>query len=97
MFIQFFRAGLAYKSMLPMNWCPNCRTTLTNEELEDGKCNRCHGDVEVREKMQWNLAITKYADKFLDGTIRTRSNVTRLTGLGGQPGQMSISAWVMML
>lgn len=67
MFIQFFRAGLAYKSMLPMNWCPNCRTTLTNEELEDGKCNRCHGDVEVREKMQWNLAITKYADKLLEG------------------------------
>ena len=67
MFIQFFNAGLAYKSMLPMNWCPNCRTTLTNEELEDGKCNRCHGEVEVREKMQWNLAITKYADKLLDG------------------------------
>ena len=67
MFVQFFKAGLAYKSMLPMNWCPNCRTTLTNEELEDGKCNRCHGEVEVREKMQWNLAITKYADKLLDG------------------------------
>ena len=67
MFIQFFNAGLAYKSMLPMNWCPKCRTTLTNEELEDGKCNRCHGEVEIREKMQWNLAITKYADKLLDG------------------------------
>jgi len=66
MFIQFFRAGLAYKSMLPMNWCPHCRTTLTNEELEDGKCNRCHGDVEIREKMQWNLAITKYAQRMLD-------------------------------
>ncbi len=66
MFIQFFRAGLAYKSMLPMNWCPCCRTTLTNEELEDGKCNRCHGEVEVREKMQWNLAITKYAERLLD-------------------------------
>ena len=66
MFIQFFKAGLAYKSMLPMNWCPNCRTTLTNEELEDGKCNRCHGDVEIREKMQWNLAITKYAQRMLD-------------------------------
>ena len=59
-------AGLAYKSMLPMNWCPNCRTTLTNEELEDGKCNRCHGPVEIREKMQWNLAITKYAQRLLD-------------------------------
>jgi len=67
MFIQFFNAGLAYKSMLPMNWCPNCRTTLTNEELEDGKCNRCHGPVEIREKMQWNLAITKYAQRLLDG------------------------------
>ncbi len=66
MFIQFFNAGLAYKSMLPMNWCPNCRTTLTNEELEDGKCNRCHGPVEIREKMQWNLAITKYAQRLLD-------------------------------
>ena len=66
MFIQFFKAGLAYKSMLPMNWCPHCRTTLTNEELEDGKCNRCHGLVEIREKMQWNLAITKYAERMLD-------------------------------
>ena len=66
MFIQFFKAGLAYKSMLPMNWCPHCRTTLTNEELEDGKCNRCHGPVEIREKMQWNLAITKYAECLLD-------------------------------
>lgn len=66
MFIQFFKAGLAYKSMLPMNWCPHCRTTLTNEELEDGKCNRCHGQVEIREKMQWNLAITKYAQRLLD-------------------------------
>lgn len=66
MFIQLFKAGLAYKSMLPMNWCPNCRTTLTNEELEDGKCNRCHGEVEVREKLQWNLAITKYADRLLE-------------------------------
>lgn len=66
MFIQLFKAGLAYKSMLPMNWCPNCRTTLTNEELEDCKCNRCHGPVEVREKMQWNLAITKYADRLLE-------------------------------
>lgn len=66
MFIQFFKAGLAYKSMLPMNWCPHCRTTLTNEELEDGKCNRCHGPVEIREKMQWNLAITKCAECLLD-------------------------------
>ncbi|MDR0804045.1 MAG: leucine--tRNA ligase [Rickettsiales bacterium] len=67
MFIQFFNAGLAYKSFLPMNWCPSCRTTLTNEELEDGKCDRCHGPVEKREKMQWNLALSRYAQKLLDG------------------------------
>ena len=67
MFMQFFKAGLAYKSELPMNWCPNCRTSLTNEELEDGKCDRCHGPVEKKMKMQWNLALSKYADKLLDG------------------------------
>ena len=65
MFIKFFKMGLAYKAMLPMNWCPKCRTTLTNEELEDGKCNRCHGEIEKKEKMQWNLAMTKYADRLL--------------------------------
>ena len=65
-FLQFFKAGLAYKSELPMNWCPNCRTCLTNEELEDGKCERCHGPVEKKMKMQWNLAITKYADRLID-------------------------------
>lgn len=66
MFMQFFKAGLAYKSELPMNWCPNCKTNLTNEELEDGKCERCHGPVEKKMKLQWNLAITKYADRLID-------------------------------
>ena len=66
MFIQFYKAGLAYKSELPMNWCPNCKTNLTNEELEDGKCERCHGPVEKKMKLQWNLAITKYADRLID-------------------------------
>ena len=67
MFQQFFKNGLAYKSELPMNWCPNCRTTLTNEELEDGKCDRCHGNVEKRLKLQWNLRLSDYAEKLLDG------------------------------
>ncbi len=66
MFIQFFKAGLAYKSELPMNWCPCCKTNLTNEELEDGKCERCHGPVEKKMKLQWNLAMTKYADRLID-------------------------------
>jgi len=67
MFIQFFKNGLAYKSELPMNWCPSCKTTLTNEELEDGKCNRCHGDVEKKLKLQWNLRLGDYAEKLLAG------------------------------
>ncbi len=67
MFIQFWRAGLAYKSALPMNWCPECKTTYTNEELEDNKCPRCHGIIEKKEKLQWNLALSKYAQKLLDG------------------------------
>ncbi len=69
MFIQFWRAGLAYKSELPMNWCPSCRTNLTNEELEDGCCERCHGPVEKKMKLQWNLAITKYADRLIDDLV----------------------------
>ena len=67
MFIQFFKNGLAYKSALPMNWCPNCKTTFTNEELEDNKCPRCHGVIEKKDKLQWNLALSKYAEKLLDG------------------------------
>lgn len=65
-FIQFFKMGLAYKSQMPMNWCPNCRTTLTNEELEDGCCERCHGPVEKKMKLQWNLAMKKYADRLIE-------------------------------
>ncbi|MDR0319433.1 MAG: leucine--tRNA ligase [Rickettsiales bacterium] len=65
-FIQFFKMGLLYKSPLPINWCPLCRTTMTNEELEDGNCNRCKGPMEKKMKEQWNFRITKYADRLVD-------------------------------
>ncbi len=65
-FIQFFKAGLVYRDALPMNWCPNCKTNLTNEELEDGRCERCGGPVEKKMKEQWNIRITKYADRLID-------------------------------
>ena len=65
-FIRLFNAGLAYKAALPMNWCPNCKTTFTNEELFDGCCPRCDGQIENKMKDQWNLAITKYADRLVD-------------------------------
>lgn len=66
MFIQFFKNGLAYKAESPMNWCPACKTTLTNEELENGCCERCHGPVEKKMKSQWTLGMSKYADRLID-------------------------------
>ncbi|MFH1291736.1 MAG: leucine--tRNA ligase [bacterium] len=66
-FLQLFKHGLAYKKNMPINWCLDCKIGLANEEVVDGKCERCGGAVEKRDKEQWMLAITKYADKLLDG------------------------------
>lgn len=67
LFIRLFNAGLAYKDDFPMNWCPNCQTTFTNEELEDdGTCPRCKGKIEQKMKKQWMMAITKFADRLID-------------------------------
>ncbi|MCH8049432.1 leucine--tRNA ligase [Patescibacteria group bacterium] len=65
-FLQFFKAGLAYKARMPINWCPSCKIGLANEEVVGGKCERCGTEVEKRDKEQWMLAITKYADRLLD-------------------------------
>ncbi len=64
-FLQMFHAGLAYESREPINWCPSCKTGLANEDLEDGKCERCGSIVEKRPIPQWVLRITKYADRLL--------------------------------
>jgi len=66
-FLQFFKHGLAYKKKMAINWCPSCKIGLANEEVVDGSCERCGTTVEKREKEQWMLAITKYADKLLEG------------------------------
>ncbi|HOY47628.1 MAG TPA: leucine--tRNA ligase [Alphaproteobacteria bacterium] len=66
-FIQLFNAGLAYKAEYPMNWCPSCQTSFTNEELDGlDECPRCHGKIEQKNKLQWMMAITKYADRLVD-------------------------------
>jgi leucyl-tRNA synthetase len=62
-FLQFFNKGLAYKAKTEINWCPKDKIGLANEEAEGGVCDRCGGPVEKREKEQWMLAITKYADR----------------------------------
>jgi leucyl-tRNA synthetase len=63
LFLQFYKQGLAYKAKQLINWCPKDKTGLANEEVVDGKCERCGTVVEKREKEQWMLAITKYAER----------------------------------
>ena len=66
-FLQLYKHGLAYKSEMPVNWCPSCKCGLANEEVVAGKCERCGAEVIRRVKSQWMLKITKYAQKLLDG------------------------------
>ena len=67
LFLQFFKAGLAYEATGLINWCPKDKTGLANEEVIDGKCERCHTPVEKKEIRQWYLKITAYAEKLLEG------------------------------
>ncbi|MDD4995021.1 MAG: leucine--tRNA ligase [Patescibacteria group bacterium] len=67
MFLKFFEKGLAYKAKMPINWCPSCKIGLANEEVVNGECERCGGQVEKREKEQWMLKITEYAERLLSG------------------------------
>jgi leucyl-tRNA synthetase len=69
-FLQLFKQGLAYKAKMEINWCPSCKIGLANEEAQGGVCERCGGPTEKREKEQWMLAITKYADR-LDRDLDT--------------------------
>jgi leucyl-tRNA synthetase len=69
-FLQLFKKSLAYKARMEINWCPKDKIGLANEEVIDGKCERCGTEVEKREKEQWMLAITKYADR-LDKDLDT--------------------------
>jgi len=65
-FVQMFKKGLAYEKQMPINWCPSCKTGLANEEVVDGKCERCHSEVTKKNLRQWMLKITAYADRLLE-------------------------------
>ena len=65
-FLQLFKKGLAYKASMPVNWCTSCKCVLANEEVVEGVCERCGSEVIRKEKSQWMLAITKYADRLID-------------------------------
>ena len=65
-FVKMFKAGLAYEKEMPINWCPSCKTGLANEEVVDGRCERCGTEVTKKNLKQWMLKITAYADRLLD-------------------------------
>ena len=65
-FLQMYKHGLAYKTTMPVNWCTSCKCVLANEEVVEGVCERCGAPVVRKEKSQWMLRITKYADRLID-------------------------------
>ena len=65
-FLQLYKKGLAYKTSMPVNWCTSCKCVLANEEVVDGGCERCGSPVIRKEKSQWMLGITKYAQRLID-------------------------------
>jgi leucyl-tRNA synthetase len=64
-FLQMFKHGLAYKTKMPVNWCTSCKCVLANEEVVDGVCERCGSEVVRKEKSQWMLKITEYAERLI--------------------------------
>ena len=65
-FVKMFKEGLAYEKEFPINWCPSCKTGLANEEVVNGKCERCGAEVTKKNLRQWMLKITAYADRLLN-------------------------------
>ncbi|MBQ4538162.1 MAG: leucine--tRNA ligase [Oscillospiraceae bacterium] len=65
-FLQLFKKGLAYKKEMAVNWCTSCKVVLANEEVVNGTCERCHGEVIRKVKSQWMLKITEYAQRLID-------------------------------
>ena len=64
-FVKMFKEGLAYEKQMPINWCPSCKTGLANEEVVNGRCERCGAEVTKKNLRQWMLKITAYADRLL--------------------------------
>src|SRR5690606_25539640 len=65
-FLKLFEKGLAYKSEMSINWCTSCKIGLANEEVVNGGCERCGSDVVRKQKSQWMLKITKYAERLIN-------------------------------
>ena len=65
LFLQLFKRGLMYRKKTEVNWCPKDKTVLANEQVKDGKCERCDTEVEKKQMEQWNIKITDYAERLL--------------------------------
>ena len=70
-FLQFYKMGMAYKAEMPVNWCPKCKSVLSNEDSAGGVCERCGTQVEQRNKSQWMLKMASYSDDLLKGLENT--------------------------
>src|SRR5215813_8941530 len=73
LFLRLYEAGLAYRKAAPVKWCPHDQTVLANEQVIDGRCERCGAEVEARNLEQWMFRITDYADRLLDETALLES------------------------
>lgn len=73
-FLQMYKNGLAYRKEMPINWCPSCKTGLANEEVINGRCERCETEITKKPLVQWMLKITQYADRLYSDGLRYRCN-----------------------
>ena len=89
-FLQFFKKGMAYKAKKNINWCPKCKTGLSNEDSSGGVCERCGTQVEQREKEQWMLRMSDYAEDLIDGLKDTdfqeRTKTAQINWIGKSTG-----------
>ena len=89
-FLQFFKHGMAYKAKKNINWCPKCKTGLSNEDSSGGVCERCGSQVEQKEKEQWMLRMSDYADELIDGLKDTdfqeRTKLAQINWIGKSTG-----------
>ena len=89
-FLQFYKHGMAYKATVPVNWCPNCKTVLSNEDAAGGVCERCGTEVVQKEKSQWMLKMSEYAEDLLTGlddtNFKERVKLGQINWIGKSTG-----------
>lgn len=89
-FLQFYKHGMAYKATVPVNWCPNCKTVLSNEDAAGGVCERCGEAVVQKEKSQWMLKMSEYAEDLLTGledtNFKERVKLGQINWIGKSTG-----------